>query len=665
MRNKKNWKRLAALALSITMLVPAQAAYAAGGQTMEPGVEAYAEGRAADKDGFRIEDGVLKSYTGTDADVVIPEGVTGIGAGVFAGNMRIKSVSIPQSVTSIGKVAFAGCWNLTEIVIPAKVASIGESAFQDCFSLEALTVQEGNTVYDSRDNCNAIMETATNTLIFGCPNTIIPEGTKHIGEMAFFRQGVKAINIPTGVESIGVCAFFGCNMTEIIFPEGLASIGKAAFAQCHELAKISLPKTVTDIGIDAFSMCYGLEEVSIPESANLSRTVTIGEYAFRMCNSLKKVNIPENVTMIGRGAFKGGVDGVTIYGKTDSFAEIYAKENNIKFSSTGAALKPIEKKTISSNHVTLSQTVYICTGEAIEPTVTVKDGDTVLKEWEDYKVSYRNNTYVGTAKVTVTGIGYYTGTVTKEFTIIKDAPEQEVKDLSQCTVTLSKPSYAYDGTAKTPTVTVKDGPAVLKEGTDYTAAYINNINVGTAKVTVTGKGNYKGTVAKNFTITVKRGTSHRVGPYQYKVTGASTVSITGVKDNKVTKIKVPKTVKIGGKAFEVTAIASRAFKNNKKITGVEIGDNVKVIGASAFEGCAKLSKATLGKGIAEIGGNAFKNCKKLGIITIKSMELKKIGRNALKGIKPTSKIKVPAKKLPAYKKLFKNKGQGRRVKIVK
>ena len=124
-------------------------------------------------------------------------------------------------------------------------------------------------------------------------------------------------------------------------------------------------------------------------------------------------------------------------------------------------------------------------------------------------------------------------------------------------------------------------------------------------------------------------------------------------------------MKISGKDFRVTAVAGKAFKNNKKIASAETGDNVKVIGASAFEGCTKLSKAALGKGIAEIGGNAFKNCKKLGIITIKSMELKKIGRNALKGIKPTSKIKVPAKKLPAYKKLFKNKGQGRRVKIVK
>ena len=239
------------------------------------------------------------------------------------------------------------------------------------------------------------------------------------------------------------------------------------------------------------------------------------------------------------------------------------------------------------------------------------------------------------------------------------------KTISSNNVSLSQNSYTYDGKAKKPTVTVKDGSKTLVQNTDYIVSYSKNINAGMAKVKITGKGNYEGTVTKNFAITVKKGTSHKVGSYQYKVTGTSTVSMVGVKDNKITKVKVPKTAKIGGKSFKVTAIGSSAFKNNKKITSIEIGDNVKIIGASAFEGCTKLGKATIGKGVTEIGGNAFKNCKKLGTITIKSTKLKKVGRNALKGIKPTLKIKVPAKKLPAYKRLFKNKGQGRKVKIVK
>lgn len=505
--------------------------------------------------------------------------------------------------------------------------------------MASIKVEEGNAVYDSRGNCNAVIETETNTLLEGCQNTIIPEGVTGIKDFAFWEHSsLKEIVIPKGVKKIEPHTFMGCSsLREIAIPEGVTIIDDYAFWECSSLAEITIPQGVT----------------------------SIGHYVFYNCTSLKKIIIPEDVTKFGKYTFVGCNEDLTIYGKTGSYAETYAKENNIKFSSTGSISNPIEKRTISSNHVSLSQNSYTYDGKAKTPTVTVKDGAAVLKEGTDYTVTYSNNINVGTAKVTITGKGNYTGTVTKEFTITKAAPGQGAKDLSQCTIKLSKSSYAYDGKAKKPAVTVKDGKTVLKEGTDYTATYSNNINAGTAKVTVAGKGNYKGTVIKNFTITVKKGTSHRVGSYQYKVTGTSTVSVIGAKDNKVTKIKVPKTVKIGGKTFKVTAIGSSAFKNNKKIISVEIGDNVKAIGVSAFEGCTKLGKATLGKGVIEIGGNAFKNCKKLGTIVIKSTKLKKVGRNALKGIKPTSKIKVPAKKLSAYKKLFKNKGQGRKVKVLK
>ncbi len=868
MRKKKGWRCLMALVLSITMLVPAQAAYAAGGQAEESGLDVHADGRAADADGFEIEDGVLRKYTGTATEVVIPEGVT-----------------------SIESSAFMNCNSMEKIIIPKEVTSIGVYVFSGCSNLATIKVEEGNEIYDSRENCNAVIETKSNTLIKGCKNTIIPEGVVRIGERAFYGcSNLMGIKIPASVSSIGGEAFYGCSLTEInipegvklekaafrgcgfisvdipegmssiaeelfwqcgrlkeinipasvteignwafedcksleaiVIPEGVTSIGTCTFKNCVSLTEIGIPGNVTNIGDWAFSGCSGLTEISIPkrvtnigtsicygcsslasvmveegnpvydsredcnavietgsntliagcqntimpeglasiggyafhkrmglEKINIPEGVAdIGECAFWQCSNLKEVTIPESVEIIGAGAFQECSEELVIYGKTGSYAEIYAKVNNIKFSSTGAALNPFERKTISSNNVALSQNSYIydgtakkpmatvkdgtaalkegtdytvtysnninvgtakvtitgkgyytgvvtkeftitnatppeqerkalsqCTvmlnnssyiydGTAKTPTVTVKDGTTALKEGTDYTVTYSNNINVGTAKATVTGKGNYTGTVTKEFTITKAAQGQGIKEISQCKVTLSKSSYAYDGKVKKPTATVKDGAVTLKEGTDYTVAYTNNINAGTAKVTVTGKGNYKGAVAKNFTITVKKGTSHKVGSCQYKVTGTSTVSAAGAKNNKVTKIKIPKTVKIGGKAFKVTAIASRAFKGNKKITSIEIGDNVKMIGTSAFEGCTKLGKATLGKGIIEISGNAFTNCKKLGTVTIKSTKLKKVGRNALKGIKPTAKIKVPAKKLPAYKKLFKNKGQGRKVKILK
>ena len=284
----------------------------------------------------------------------------------------------------------------------------------------------------------------------------------------------------------------------------------------------------------------------------------------------------------------------------------------------------------------------------------------------DFTVSYQNNINVGAATAVIAGKGSYTGTVSKNFTITQPStPVPESKELSKCAITLSQASYTYDGTVKTPVITVKDGNKTLVNHSDYTLIYKNNINAGTAEVTIIGKGLYKGEVTKYFTIKMKKGTSHKIGSYQYKVTGVNTVSMTKILKRNVKKVQVPKTVKIDGKQFKVTAIANKAFKNNKQITNVQIQDNVKAIGASAFEGCTKLTKATLGKSVTQIGGNAFKGCKKLNTLTIKSTKLKKVGKNALKGIHTTAKIKVPSKKLSAYKKLFKNKGQGKKVKILK
>ena len=135
------------------------------------------------------------------------------------------------------------------------------------------------------------------------------------------------------------------------------------------------------------------------------------------------------------------------------------------------------------------------TGSAITPSITVKDGSTTLASGTDYTVAYSNNTNAGTASVTVTGKGNYTGTKTATFTI-------NAKSVSNLTIS-DIAAVIYNGTAQTPAVTVKDGSTTLTNGTDYTVALSNNTNAGTATVTVTGKGNYTGTKTASFTINAK------------------------------------------------------------------------------------------------------------------------------------------------------------------
>ena len=132
-------------------------------------------------------------------------------------------------------------------------------------------------------------------------------------------------------------------------------------------------------------------------------------------------------------------------------------------------------------------------------------------------------------------------------------------------------------------------------------------------------------------------------------------------------VEIPDTVTINGVEYKVTSIAKNAFKNNKQVTEVSIGKNVTSIGDNAFAGCSALKKVTIAENMVSIGKNAFKGCKKLKTITIKSAKLtkKSIKKGAFKGISSKTVFKVPKKKLKVYKKLFRQKGLNKKVKIIK
>ena len=123
----------------------------------------------------------------------------------------LKEIKIPNSIVSIESDAFSHCSNMTAVTIPNSVTSIGNGAFASCRGLTSIVVESGNSTYDSRGNCDAIIETASNTLISGCKNTVIPNSVTSIGESAFLGcSGLTSVTIPNSVTSIGEDAFFGC-----------------------------------------------------------------------------------------------------------------------------------------------------------------------------------------------------------------------------------------------------------------------------------------------------------------------------------------------------------------------------------------------------------------------------------------------------------------------
>ena len=149
--------------------------------------------------------------------VTIPNGLTEIEWGVFSGCSSLASITIPDSVTYISGRAFEGCSNLESISIGSNVRNIRREAFNGCTSLRRIVVAEGNPEYDSRNNCNAIIDTKTNNLVIGCAGTIIPNSVARIEERAFAGcVNLLDITIPQSVSSIGVDAFEGCTSLKSI-----------------------------------------------------------------------------------------------------------------------------------------------------------------------------------------------------------------------------------------------------------------------------------------------------------------------------------------------------------------------------------------------------------------------------------------------------------------
>ena len=197
-------------------------------------------------------------------NTIIPNSVTSIGKNAFYGCPSLKSITIPNSVTSIGENAFYGCPSLKSITIPNSVTSIETTAFHGCQSLTSIKVNEGNAIYDSREKCNAIIKTATNTLIIGCQNTIIPNSVTSIGESAFREcSSLTSITIPNSVTSIGNAAFCSCSsLNSITILDGVTSIGQHAFEFCNALTSITIPNSVTNIENGAFYQCRSLTSIT-------------------------------------------------------------------------------------------------------------------------------------------------------------------------------------------------------------------------------------------------------------------------------------------------------------------------------------------------------------------------------------------------------------------
>lgn len=242
----------------------------------------------------------------------------------------------------------------------------------------------------------------------------------------------------------------------------------------------------------------------------------------------------------GTTTLKNGTDFTLTYQNNvnKGTAKVYIKGKG-NYSGSCSLTFSITARPVSTLKITVPSVTY--NGKAQKPAVTVKYNNYKFKNGTDYTLSYKNNTKIGTATVTVKGKGKLSGTKSVTFKI-------NAKPIKNAVITYNN-SLTYNGSTLSPAVTVKYGNATLKKNTDYTVAYSNNVNAGTGTITITGKGIYGGSVKKTFTIK-KLGIS------------ATAVSGTGNKVYTGSVIKPVPAVKVGGRTLKNGTDFTVSYKNN-------------------------------------------------------------------------------------------------------
>ena len=570
--------------------------------------------------------------------ITIPDRVTSIGNYAFSYCISLISISIPNSITNIGKSAFNSCSSLTSITIPSSVTNIGERAFYGCSSLSSLVVEIGNTIYDSRDNCNAIIETATNTLIAGCGNTTIPSGVTSIGTYAFHScTSLTSITIPNSVTSIGNYAFLDCiSLISISIPNSITSIGNYALHNCRSLTSITIPNSVTSIGFNAFSNCSSLSSLvveigntiydsrdncnAIIETATNtliagcgnttipSSVTSIGDYAFRECSSLTSITIPNSVTSIGADAFLicSSLTSVTIPSSVTNIGErAFSWCESLITIKTEAITPPTLENNVFNGCDKLSA-IYI-------PDNTLS---AYQQAWGD-EYTYINNENAlnihvevpGTLEDLISNTGANPTLVTRltltgtlnddDFTCMRETMSSLVDiDLSRILNTSGVDFYNKDELVR----------VVLPNTLEHIGEYafwgcsLTSITIPNS-VTSIGVSAFFG-CSSLVTLIVEEGNSiyDSRDNCNAVIETATNTLIAGC--NKTT---IPKSV---------TNIGESAFYNCYKLTSITIPNSVTSIGDYAFSGCWGLNSVTIGNNITNIRNGAFSGCSSLTSITI-------------------------------------------------
>ena len=495
---------------------------------------------------------------------------------------RVSKENVTYSVTSIGEYAFYYCSGLTSITIPNSVTSIGDRAFEYCSGLTAVHIS------DLAAWCNISFYRDSNPLYYAhhlymngqeITNLVIPNGVTSIGYSAFDGcSSLTSIKIPNSVTTIESAAFSGCSsLTSINIPNSVTSIWSSAFSNCSGLTSVIIGNSVTSIESQAFYGCSSLTSITIPDCVT-----SIGYEAFRGCSSLTSITIPNSVTSIGVDAFVGTSwynnqpDGLAYAGKLAykfkgtmlDNTKIVLEEGTLGISS-GAfeGCSGLTSITIPNSVTSIEGGAFSgCSGLT---SITIPDGVT----------SIGHEAFRGCSSLTSI-------TIPNSVTSIEGGAFIGCSGLTSITIpnsVTSIESQAFFGCSGLTSITIPNSVTSIADAAFYNCSSLTSITIGNS-VTSIGRSAFQ-----------------------------NCSSLTSVN---ITDLSAWCNISFSYIDSNPLIYAHHLYKNGKKITNLDIPNNVTSIGDFAFFGCSGLTSVTIPNSVTSIGNYTFNGCSSLTSVTV-------------------------------------------------